>query len=124
MLQSETIGNPFAGLDVGNEPNNAAQYVTLKPPLVDNPYQLERARAARIQADILELKLQERLGELVSRKVVKDTWEAIARMINQSMLGIGKQVAPEVVGIADVGVIAELIESRIRSELRDLTQVE
>jgi phage terminase Nu1 subunit (DNA packaging protein) len=74
----------------------------------------ERARLAKLQADRLQVDLRARSGDLLQRDRLEQAWSMSLAACRDSLLGIPRRLANELVGEQDDRVIARRIDEEIR----------
>lgn len=82
----------------------------------DPKYWDNKARREGALAELAELELAKKRGELVDRIRVESAAYAIGRMLRDAVLGLPTQLAPELVTLTD----AFALESRLRAALRQV----
>jgi len=83
-----------------------------------NSPELERWRKAR--ADMAELELSQRLGEVVLRSLVEEQWGRLLTAVKQNLLGIPNRLAAELALVNEPAEAQALVDDAIRQALEDL----
>jgi len=83
----------------------------------------EKARREKIEADLAELELQERLGELLRRDATEREQFAVQRAVRDRMTGIPDRTAPIVAAETDVAKIHAILMAEIRVALGDVVKL-
>jgi len=82
----------------------------------------ERAKKEHYEAKLSEIKLKERMGELVSaEEIVKDAQE-ISQKIRNAILNIPKRVGPELAALKDPFEVEKYLDKEFRNVLEDLSR--
>jgi len=79
-----------------------------------------RARKAAAEAEIRELDLAERRGELLRRDEALATWQGIVATARQRLRAVPSRVAPQLLAMADVPAIHQLLLDEIDLALTEL----
>lgn len=82
----------------------------------------ERAKKEHFEARLSEIKLKEKLGELVSAEEVVSDAHEISQKIRNSILNIPKRVAPELAAINDAFEIEKYLDKEFRNVLEELSR--
>lgn len=101
---------PDAPSDDGGEDRGAAGGSS------DPKYWDNKARREGALAELAELELSQKRGELVDRARVESAAFAIGRMLRDAVLGLPTQLAPELASMTD----AMAIEAKLREALRQV----
>lgn len=86
------------------------------PAAADPKYWENKARREGALAELAELELAKRRGELVDRARVESAAFAIGRMLRDAVLGLPTQLAPALVSMTD----AFEVETKLRAALRQV----
>lgn len=89
----------------------------------DPKYWDNKARREGALAELAELDLAKRRGELVERAKVEDASFAIGRMLRDSVLGLPTQLAPELAAMTDSFEIESKLRSALRKVFEDTTKL-
>lgn len=106
-----------------------AQAAPAASPMVDavvsdrDTYFAHKARRELVEAQLAELELAEKRGELVRRADVERETFATMRALRDRMLGVADRIAAQVAAEGDVAKVHEIIVREIRESLRRVTEV-
>jgi phage terminase Nu1 subunit (DNA packaging protein) len=81
-----------------------------------------RARKESSLADLRELELKEKRGELVSKKDAQLAFAALVTATKNHLLVLPDEIAPKVAALTDVREIRHLIDVEIRAALTELSR--
>lgn len=88
----------------------------------DNSLIAAKTRSENLKAELLEIELKEKQGELISSEKVKKEAFKLARITRDGLLNIASQISNELAVENDPFVIAQKINSSITKSLRDLEE--
>lgn len=107
----------------GHAPRPDAPAPRELPPTGDREgYFATKERRERAEADLAELELKERRGELVKKADVERETFAVQRALRDRLTGIPDRIAPMLAPETDVGKCHEIVASEIRAALREVVQ--
>ena len=86
----------------------------------DDSYWKNKSRRESALAEMAELELAERLGNVIDRERVETTVESIYRTLRDALLGLPTRLAPEIAAMTDAFEIEVKMREAIRSLLTDL----
>lgn len=81
-----------------------------------------KTRSENLKAELLEIELKEKQGELISAEKVKKEAFKIARITRDGLLNIASQISNELAVENDPFIISQKINSSINKSLRDLEE--
>ena len=85
---------------------------------------LERARLLKAQADMAEIELAERTGQLVTVERIEGDWVAMVTACRAKLLGIPTKTAYQISNLQDVGEIENFLKRTIHEALSELATYE
>ena len=85
-------------------------------------YFVTKERREAAEADLAELELKERRGELVKKADVEREAFAVQRALRDRLTGIPDRIAPMLAAETDVAKCHEIVASEIRAALREIVQ--
>lgn len=106
-----------------------AQAAPASSPMVDavvsdrDTYFAHKARRELVEAQLAELELAEKRGELVRRADVERETFSMMRALRDRMLGVADRIAAQVAAEGDAAKVHEIIIREIRESLRRVTEV-
>ena len=80
----------------------------------------ERARLLNVQAQLRELELSEKRGDLIPLELVAQTWERLVGDCRAKLVNLPSRLAPQVVGCNSIAEVKELLERAIFECLDEL----
>jgi phage terminase Nu1 subunit (DNA packaging protein) len=86
--------------------------------------QAERERLTRAKADIAEMEMDEKRGDLIPREEIEATWVNALSLLRTRLLSIPNQLAPQVHQEKNQAAVRDLIKSAIRGALDDLAEAD
>lgn len=75
-------------------------------------------------AELRELEVRQRRGELVEAAAVEAEWRAMAATIRAGMLAVASRVAPAVVGLTDEREIEDAVVAAIHEAMESIANVD
>lgn len=87
-------------------------------------YNFDRARRERADADLKEMELQERLGQLVRADAVREALASQLGQVRESLLQMPARLAPMLAAEPDQARMQTLLDGELRAVLAKLTDVE
>ncbi len=93
------------------------------PTAADPQYWNNKARREGALAEMAELELAKKRGDLVDRQRVEDAAFAIGRMLRDSVLGLPTQLAPEFAAMTDAFEIENKMRAALRRVLEDTSRL-
>ena len=98
------------------------QHLQLPDTQTNTDHQQQKARLITLQADLLALRLARENHQLISVKVVNDTWADITIRARQTLLGMAPGLAAKVTLLSEVKDITQCIHQEIEAVLDLLAQ--
>lgn len=89
----------------------------------DPLYWASKARRESALAELAELELAKKRGDLVERQRVEDTAFAIARLLRDTLMGLPTTVAPKVAAMTDAFEIEAAMRDALRRVLDDMAGI-
>lgn len=83
--------------------------------------QRERARLAKEQADKTAMENAEKRGDLVSSRVMAETWANLCAAIKSKFLGMPTRAAPLVMGCQSLPEVKEVLDELVYEVLHELS---
>jgi phage terminase Nu1 subunit (DNA packaging protein) len=83
----------------------------------------ERARKTNVEAQILELRLAERTGQLISIEDAAMIWQRILSRVRGQILSLPNKIPPYLLGITELPEIKAVIEKYIYEVMNELSEI-
>ena len=80
----------------------------------------ERARLLKVQAELRELELAEKRGDLIPMDLVAGAWERLAGDCRSKFLVLPSRLAPQIVACNSIAEVKETLERAIHECLSEL----
>lgn len=111
------------GANGGHAPKPMPEAARQIPPAGDREgYFAVKERRERAEAELAELELHQRRGELVRAADVEREQFAVQRALRDRFAGVPDRIAPIVAAESDVGRCHEIIAAEIRAALGDVVE--
>ena len=88
-----------------------------------NPQQ-QRARLDKARADMAELELQQRAGELIAVSDVKAVWTEEVQRVKNKLLHLPARIAPTIIGVDELRAVERTLREAIIEALSELEKDE
>lgn len=82
----------------------------------------DRARKDRADADLAELEVARRSGQLLDRAEAVATWSSLLSRLKQNLLGLGGRLAPRLVDGLTLAERQDLLDREVKASLRELAE--
>ena len=92
-------------------------------PSADPKYWDSKARREGALAELAELELSKKRGELVDRARVESAAFSIARMLRDAVLGLPTRLAPSIASMTDAFLIETMLRDALRQVLADTVKL-
>ena len=86
------------------------------------PLRSARLRKTQAQAQLAELELGRKTGEILPRDFVMKTWESIVLAVRQGFLGLPHRMAPRLQACADLREMIAALDAEVRRILEELSK--
>lgn len=87
----------------------------------DPAYLRERTRLTKAQADLRELELERRSGDVIDAADAMALWGEIITTFRNRLLALPRKAAPVVIGCASIIEVQELLEAEVSAILQELS---